>query len=635
MAVPSSDSARPSAGNESDTSPPSYELPYPLLIGRRAIQTPFVNISQLKGHLCLLKHFASLKKEVERMDCSVYGDAPKDKKRRWSWFIGLAVERFERWCKELTNDDKINFADQCLPPIDIIMVWHAYLLNPARYSEDSLRNEHIKILAGAGDWFKDLERTCCTIDSPPSEARVQTWLQKTHVPYDPFESAIVLTNREIACPQCRTKANVRLMDSNAAGYLQSYFKTTCPGCQLTITKEKLGFCKLIKDLVGTYVLAWTLHTSHNMKNSYRAKAIKNTILEKILNTFPKRGAKSEEEWVVKIQKEMEYSMQKLQRAMGYRVSYGGEQVLVRIMSAYIDDKIFSLDLIGAVLRQNSFVDKMHKLGWTAPDFFSSTEDEVALKHCTARYHAFIDLMSSSPDGFFVPTLDIDLVWHTHQLMARQYSRDCLTHVGRFIDHDDKVAEDKLSNAFDITCRAWQERFGTQYTHCGCPLPGDTIGQRLSRLISIYKRSGTSSYLVPPRDRSDLLAAMHPSDHNAVYLLKYKNQMYTHRCARQAKRQNRIRRDQEKGITRSSVDHDPAFLVPVPLYFRYDDTGCVAMTGHVLGTGGGVQGSTATGVDDRGEFEWGEILNDSMYPNSSSIKRWIWWQLWWCFVRRWR
>ncbi len=67
-------------------------------------------------------------------------------------------------------------------------------------------------------------------------------------------------------------------------------------------------------------------------------------------------------------------------------------------------------------------------------------------------------MSSSPAGFFVPTLDIDLVWHTHQLMAQQYSRHCLEYVRRFADHDDKVAEDKLSDAFDTTCRAWQVRY---------------------------------------------------------------------------------------------------------------------------------------------------------------------------------
>ncbi|KAK0499373.1 hypothetical protein EDD18DRAFT_1102741 [Armillaria luteobubalina] len=505
----------------------------------------------LKGHEAFTKVPAGLMPSSDSIPSSFDATAFQVQQ-----YLGL----FERWCKELTTDNKTNFVDQCLPPVDIIMVWHAYLLNPARYSEDSLRNEHIKILAGAGDWFKDL---------------------KTRIPYDPFESAIVLTNREIVCHQCLTKANVRLVDSNDTGYLQPYFKTTCPGCGLMITKEKLGFHKLVKDLVGTNdVLAGTLHTSDNIGNSHRAKVIKTEILQTSPRVFAKGDAKTQEEWVVNIQK------------------------LFQIVSAYKDDKMFSLDLAGAhpyimkVLRQGAFVDKMCKLGWTEPDFFSSSEDEVALKHCTARYHAFLDLMSSSPTGFFVPTLDIDLAWHTHQLMAH---------------HDDKVAEDKLSNAFDITCRAWQNRFGISYTRCGCPPPGDTVGQRLSKLISIYKRSGTSSHVVPPRDRSDLLAATHPSDHNAVYLSKDKEQVDAQRRARQAKRQRRIRRDEEKGIRRNGVDHDPAFLVTVPLYC---DTECIATTGRVLGRGGGVRGSTTNltafvrkGVDNRGGFDRGAALNN--------------------------
>ncbi|SJL08357.1 uncharacterized protein ARMOST_11720 [Armillaria ostoyae] len=507
------------------------------------------------------------------MDRSKYRDAPEDKERRWSWFVGLAVERFERWCKELTatRADKMDFADQCLPPVDVIMVWHAYLLNPARYSEDSLRNERIKILAGTGDWFHALEQTCFTIDSPPADACVQTWLQKTHLPYDPFESALVLTNRDITCPQCLMKVTVRLVDFKGTGYLQQLFMTRCTECSLMITKERLAFHKLVKDLVGTdNVLAGTLHTPNNIENSSRAKAIKTSILEII----PRAGeAKTEQGWVVKIQNQMDY-----------------KQLLSCIMSTYKDNKIFSLDLIGAVLRQGSFVDKMHKLGWTEEDFFSSSEDEVVLKHCTARYHAFLDLMSSSPDGFFVPTLDIDLVWHTHQLTARQYSRDCLEYVHRFVDHDDKVAENRLSNAFDITCRAWQDRFGIPYTHCGCPLPGDTIGQRLSRLVSIHKQSRPTSRLVPPRDRSDLLAATHPSGHNAVYSYLHRDQVFALRRARLEKRERRIKREEGKGTR--SVGHDPAFLVPVPLYFNYG-TECVATTGHVVGKGGGGIGGCGT------------------------------------------
>ena len=54
--------------------------------------------------------------------------------------------------------------------------------------------------------------------------------------------------------------------------------------------------------------------------------------------------------------------------------------------------------------------------------------------------------------------------------------------------DDKVEESRLSDGFDLTCRAWevrsstlqnecvslteppQTRFGIPYMHCGCPLP---------------------------------------------------------------------------------------------------------------------------------------------------------------------
>ena len=42
-------------------------------------------------------------------------------------------------------------------------------------------------------------------------------------------------------------------------------------------------------------------------------------------------------------------------------------------------------------------------------------------------------MSPSTAASFVPTLDIDLAWHTHQLAAGRYGADCMEYVGRFID----------------------------------------------------------------------------------------------------------------------------------------------------------------------------------------------------------
>lgn len=46
---------------------------------------------------------------------------------------------------------------------------------------------------------------------------------------------------------------------------------------------------------------------------------------------------------------------------------------------------------------------------------------------------FLDLMMSSPTSFFVPTLDIDLVWHSHQMMGKKYEKDSMTYIHRFID----------------------------------------------------------------------------------------------------------------------------------------------------------------------------------------------------------
>ena len=61
----------------------------------------------------------------------------------------------------------------------------------------------------------------------------------------------------------------------------------------------------------------------------------------------------------------------------------------RVFSAYTDDKPFSVELVGAVIRQCSFVDKMHNFGWTEPGYFDDKEDEMVLVHSIARYHAYV------------------------------------------------------------------------------------------------------------------------------------------------------------------------------------------------------------------------------------------------------
>lgn len=89
--------------------------------------------------------------------------------KRWAVFVARAVDRFERWydtcvpattggapCKKLTGQQvcskkgmekvaydgvpikQLTLRDH-LPPLDILMVWHSYMLNPRCFFEDCYR----------------------------------------------------------------------------------------------------------------------------------------------------------------------------------------------------------------------------------------------------------------------------------------------------------------------------------------------------------------------------------------------------------------------------------------------------------------------------------------------------------------
>ncbi|KAJ7184501.1 hypothetical protein C8R46DRAFT_883048 [Mycena filopes] len=576
--------------------PPAYSFPEKFSIGNGRTTEPFVNASQLKDHLALLHAFAELKLSVEAMGPdSGIPHLPTDKEHRWAFFVGLAVERFEKWCRVLEPSHSEKGIATILPPIDVIMVWHAYLLNPGWYAEDGERIEALKGLLQAGEAFSTAlaSELGQILAAEPSGRRVDNWKQMTATEFDHVKAASEAGTRAIACPKCRSVVHTPYMNEEATGYLQHNFTIECTkeGCNFDITRDTLALRKLAVDLARTGTGGkepGTIHTSTNVRDLTRGRIVKGTML---LPAVLKRPAGkepgmliSDKDYAVQVMEVAKYKLDRLRALLAMRMKAQGGNLMARIMSAYVDDKMFSVELVGAVLRQGSFVTKMYDLQWTQPGFFDSAEDEVALQHSIARYHAFLDLMSSSPVSFFVPTLDIDLAWHTHQLMASYYARDTVTFVGRFVDHDDKVEESHLASSFDITCRAWKNRFGVQYTHCGCPLPGQTIGQRLSRLVG---QSGHAhpSHLVPP-NRAALLAATHPSDHNAVFAFHHKAASEAAQRRRREKIAKRAERERKDGTARAAGGvHDPAFLIPVPLYY----------SPMFLGTGNIVNGGTGYGA----------------------------------------
>ncbi|KAG8913386.1 hypothetical protein FRC01_004572, partial [Tulasnella sp. 417] len=250
-----------------------------------------------------------------------------------------------------------------------------------------------------------------------------------------------------------------------------------------------------------------------------------------------------------------------------------------ILSAYRQPGPFSLDLASAVIRQMNFVEKMVHLGFTEQARWE--EDRDTLTRCVVRYHHFLDLMASTPGNFIVPTLDIDLAWHTHQLLCDSY-RKVKEVIGIIPDHDDKVGQGALSDAYDKTAEAWKARFGVPYSICGC-LPPSTSGGFGSSAFSLFSRKGKSkSTLENPlqNPRPDLLSPSddaadqtHPSDHHAVAIINPGERNAAQAQVRRQeleKRTKQLGKSVEKGkadqwgeiMQKRGVDHTPSFLCPV-------------------------------------------------------------------------
>ncbi|EQC26201.1 hypothetical protein SDRG_15938 [Saprolegnia diclina VS20] len=118
---------------------------------------------------------------------------------------------------------------------------------------------------------------------------------------------------------------------------------------------------------------------------------------------------------------------------------------------------FSIDLVQAMYRQLDFVQKV------CPNVEYWLNDDV-LATSLVRYRQFIEAVRTKKAGeMLVPTIDIDLAWHTHMTMPPEYIRCSSKAVGFVMDHDDTVAGPSLTTAFAATRGLWSSTHGAAYS----------------------------------------------------------------------------------------------------------------------------------------------------------------------------
>ncbi|CAE6447566.1 unnamed protein product [Rhizoctonia solani] len=177
-------------------------------------------------------------------------------------------------------------------------------------------------------------------------------------------------------------------------------------------------------------------------------------------------------------------------------------------------------------------------------------------------------------------------------------------MGEFVDHDDKVEENKLSDAYDQTAEYWEKRWGIPYHVCGCVHPPQDKpfdpSEKLSRIFRGKSKhpefTNSRPHLVSTHDCES--GSTHPSEHNSIVVVQQtvfenRREDRKHKHEKWAKQ---LHSDVDKGKVppdgweamsmQRAAGHDQGFMRPVPdsdlaPIVPYGPETCAAHQGGVL------------------------------------------------------
>lgn len=432
------------------------------------------------------------------------------------------------------------------------MVWHSYMLNPRAYLEDCIREGRMNLWATDIPWQAVAE----VIDSDtfkyePSPAACDLYTTNTG---DAWDSLHGTETKTFNCPHCSARSTAlwtsvgeteprqskALLDAvkvwlvGGQGYTDPGFEVRCESCKMSVTRDALIVKRFMTDIInlqradlcmpGTVLgpdaglprqveIHGKAHLDYSCITGFQ---FSNQLLKGYTGEYLLRINKdhlSFDHLKLQIESALQDSkiLKEARGSSSKRLSRGERISIRRMMSRYWNnDSPFALDLVGAVIRQGTFVEKMHGIDWLHSPALYNT-----MSRLITRYHRFFQILSTDKTHMAVPTLDIDLAWHTHQLQPSTYLFSSVTQTGQFIDHDDKVAETRLNDSFAHTSKLYQKLFSEPYSECTCwycEAVRESHTSTASRLFKTRAATAADGLHVPDRDPKK---SVHISAHNAV------------------------------------------------------------------------------------------------------------------------
>ncbi|CAN6584281.1 unnamed protein product [Malus baccata var. baccata] len=220
-------------------------------------------------------------------------------------------------------------------------------------------------------------------------------------------------------------------------------------------------------------------------NLYGRILVNHNIVSSVQGTCKK---KTEEIWI-KLYPEEPYELD-----MSSCLSHGSAK------NYYATSESTKYNLVSAVRRQIPFFYQVSR---------SYVNDNLFLEGAVDRYKGFLHLIKRNRERsitrFCVPTYDIDLIWHSHQLHPASYCKDLVAIMGKVLEHDDTDSDrtkgQKLDVGFSETAKQWEEMFGSRYWRAGAMYRGSAPSPLPTYLSQLQIQTGRKKVVQSDRNKN--------------------------------------------------------------------------------------------------------------------------------------
>ncbi|KAJ2985784.1 hypothetical protein NUW58_g5348 [Xylaria curta] len=438
------------------------------------------------------------------------------REKRWALYVARAADRYEAWWNSFSRN-RLKDDDMCEdtskytrfashPPSEAsTTVWESSMLPPLGkeplygslgYLEDCMRHGLRELWHLGIQWQLVNNAIDTNFNYIVSDDCMAIWEQTTGRKWDNTDDSFFKLLPP--CPSCGIENVVPWSTCGMAedskneppsiagwGYGDAEFITTCSGCGKMLRRDYLEVLRFTTDvqnlLAHQYPVPGTLLEStgmpkqipptgnarYQLQRTFPNRLIQHGLRSRLYDP-PPASMESVRAIIEKaladsdIVKQAE-SVAEKDKDKSYRLGQEARVHVRKMMSRYWNNTSpFALDLRGAVMRQGIFTEKMYKMDW-----LHSPAARETMARLVNKYGRFTEIIRKTQTKTAVPTLDIDLAWHTHQLSPGIYYKWMCSKTGKFVDHDDKIDENKLTASFEWTSKLYQDIYGEVYSECTC------------------------------------------------------------------------------------------------------------------------------------------------------------------------